>query len=1014
MRISNAKITHNTPLSFNFNGQTYKGYEGDSLASALLANNVHLTARSFKYHRPRGIFSDGVEEPNALVHHYSIGKCTKTNQDISYAEPNVRATTLKLYDGLQARSQNCWPNVSFDIASINDRLSPFLTAGFYYKTFMWPSAFWEKIYEPFIRRQAGLGKLAIPPSCPDDPDSYSHAYRHCDILIIGTGAAGLMAAKTAVQSGLEIVVAEQDFQTGGRLLSESYIIDSQPCNIWIQAQWADLLQAPNIRFMPRTCVFGRYDHNVYGALQTQTDKLNASMPRSVLWRITTQKTILCTGAHERSLAFRNNDRPGIMLASAARGYANRYGVQAFKKLAIFTNNNDGYRTARDLQKAGTKIVAILDTRPKLPGSTTRASLMDIRTISNARILNTHGRKRIHTITLENNEKITVDGLACAGGYNPCLQLSTHTDEKPSWQAKNACFIPAITGQNAKGDFYTAGAVKGVFSLSKILKSGVENAQKSIASLVQIPASPVLPNIDKSASTASHLKPFWWVGEEACRAQFPKRYIPKGRAFVDLQNDVTTKDIILASHEGFESPEHVKRYTTHGMATDQGKTGGLTGMAVLASAQNKAVKDVGLTKFRPPFTPIPIGAFGGAHRDTHFRATRTTPSHQFCNTQKAIFIDVGLWKRAQFFPTPTEKRWQDTLAREVNTVRNAVGVCDVSTLGKIDIQGTNAPEFLDRIYINGFSKLAIGKCRYGLMLKEDGHAFDDGTCARLSETHYLMSTTTAKAQAVMQHLQFCHQCLWPKLDVHIMSISEQWAQFALAGPKARHVLQRLVEPNYDVSDTNLPYMGYSDVNFRHGYTGRLFRLSFSGELAYELAVPARYGTSFMRAILDAGSVFGIAPYGTEALGAMRIEKGHIAGPELNGQTYLHNLGMERMMSRKKACIGQAMSDESIAKIENEKNLQLVGVRSRSPRQTFAAGAHFTALGDKVDLAHDQGYLTSACWSPSLNTQIGLGFLQNGAARHGDTILVLDLMRRQYVETEVCSPHFYDPQGEKLRV
>jgi len=866
-------IDRSEEVSFSFNGQSLKGFSGDTLASALLANGKQLVGRSFKYHRPRGVFSAGAEEPNALVELRQGG----------LREPNTRATVAELYDGLIATSQNHRGPLSFDFMAANDFLSPFLSAGFYYKTFMWPKAFWEKLYEPIIRASAGLGSL----EGVADPDVYDKGFLHADLLIIGAGPAGLWSALKAGRSGARVIIADEDFLPGGRLNAETHTLNDNSGSDWAKSAVAELASLPNVRLMTRTTVYGAFDHGVYGAVERKTDHLahSGGKPRQVLWRVYTKRALLTTGATERSIAFSNNDRPGVMLAGAVRTYANRYAVTPGKNVAVFTNNHNGWRTAKDLSAQGVNISAVIDSRSiDAPMSLSGASI-----VMGAEVATTSGRTGLSAITLTNGQTINTDCLAVSGGWNPNVHLTCHQRGRPSWNDAISAFVP---GDDLPAGMQVAGAAVGALSLTDALQS----ADSAVSTLlneigVSVDNSP-LPN---ASDDVVNIDAFWHVKAN------------KGRCWVDLQNDVTTKDIDQSRREGFHAVEHLKRYTTLGMATDQGKTSNVLGLAIMAELAGQSIPDTGTTIFRPPYTPVAISAFAGRSTGKNFRPTRKTPSHQWAEEQNAVFVEVGAWLRAQWYPQPGESHWRESVDREVLQTRNSVGVCDVTTLGKIDIQGEDAGTFLDRVYANTLGTLAVGKVRYGLMLREDGIVMDDGTTARMGEHHYVMTTTTANAVGVFRHLEFCRQCLWPDLDVHLISTTDQWAQYAVAGPNARKLLQNLVDPEFSITNDDFPFMACAEITVCGGTPARLFRISFSGELAYEIAVPASYGDSMIRAIMSAGETFDVVPYGTEALGVMRVEKGHAAGNELTGTTTALNLGLGKMVSKKKDCIGNLLSE-----------------------------------------------------------------------------------------------------------
>ena len=974
-RINSGLTDDSQKFNFTFNGKQMQGHAGDTLASALLANGQHLVGRSFKYHRPRGIFSSGSEEPNALVQLRSGAA----------QEPNTRATVAELFDGLTATSQNHRGSLENDLLAVNDLFSNFLSAGFYYKTFMWPAAFWEKIYEPIIRSAAGLGSL----SKLEDPDSYDHGFLHCDVLIIGAGPAGLSAALAAGRAGLRVILADEDFRPGGRLNAETHEVDGMAAADWASAAVNELAAMDNVDLMTRTTVYGAFDHGVYGALERKTDHLLSSdgKPRQVLWRIYSKRAILCAGSTERSIAFANNDRPGVMLAGAVRAYANRWGVAAGKRVTVLTNNDDGWNTARDLQAAGIDLAAVIDTRAE-----TTQGLTGVRTIAGQCVADTAGRKLIKSVTLTGGETVETDCLAIAGGWSPNVHLTCHQRGRPTWNDGIAGFVP---GGDLPVGQHVAGAANGTMTLAAALADGraVANAvAKELGATASRKAAP------KAVDEAADITAFWQVSS-------------KKRAWIDLQNDVTTKDVKQSNAEGFRSVEHLKRYTTLGMATDQGKTSNVLGLAVMADASGKSIPETGTTIFRPPYSPVPIGALAGRARGKDFRPTRLTPSHKYAQEQGAEFVETGMWMRAQWFTKPGETHWRQSVDREVLATRNSVGICDVTTLGKIDVQGLDAAEFLSKIYANAFAKLPVGKVRYGIMLREDGICYDDGTTARLAENHFVMTTTTANAVVVFRDMEFARQCLYPDMDVHLISVTDGWAQFAVAGQNARKLLQKIVDPSTDISNEGFPFMACGEVTVCGGTPARLFRISFSGELAYEVAVPARYGDSMIRALMNAGEEFDATPYGTEALGVMRIEKGHAAGNELNGQTTAQNLGMGRMVSKKKDSIGSTLSER--AAMNTDDGLRLVGFKPVDPSVTLSAGSHFFTKGATPNMDTDQGWMTSVAYSPMLGHSIGLGFLNSGSDRMGEQLLAYDALRGNDCEVEVVSAHFFDPEGKRLR-
>lgn len=975
-------IDRTRPLSFTFDGKSYSGFEGDTLASALVANDVRLVGRSFKYHRLRGILTAGSEEPNALV----------TLRTGPHAEPNSRATTIALFDGLEATSQNRWPNLKFDLLAVNQLASPLFVAGFYYKTFMWPAKFWEKLYEPLIRRAAGLGTLSMLP----DPDHYDREHGFCDLLVIGGGPAGLAAALTAGRAGFRVILADEDAHLGGRLLSERHEVDSEPAHHWAYQTAAELAALPNVRVLNRTSVFGIYDGREYAAVERVADHLAqtpAGQPRQRLWKIIAKQAILATGAIERPLVFGGNDRPGVMTASAISSYINRFAALPGQRAVLFTTSDSGWRTAEDLLDAGADVAAIVDPRDSAPPVADTLRKRGVEILMGAVVTDVAGAPvRKVTIRLAGGgvRSIAADLVAMAGGWNPAIGLGSNLGARPVWSDAIQSFLLDDTPPGLAA----AGAAAGKFSLSAALADGARQALAAIEALGgKAPAPPRFRTSDDSDGVT----PLWHVSNA------------RGKAFVDFQNDVTDTDIALAAREGFTSIEHLKRYTTLGMATDQGKTSQLNGHALLAAATGKSIAEAGTILSRAPYQPVAIGVLAGHHRDEHFRPERRTASHGWAIEQGATFVDAGMWKRAQWFARPGERDWLETVNREVTMTRSGVGICDVSTLGKIDVQGPDAAALLDRLYINSFSTLSVGKARYGVMLREDGFVLDDGTTTRFADDSFFVTTTTANAARVMQHIDYARQILWPELDVQATSVTEQWATYAVAGPRSRELLQQAFA-DVDVSNEALPYMGAAKFLWK-GFEARIYRLSFSGELAYEVSVPAALGDALIRHLFDAGRPFDAVPYGTEALGVMRIEKGHPAGNELNGQTTAADLGMGRMMSTKKDYIGRVMARRP--GLVDPGRPSLVGLKPVDRNQRLRAGAHLLACGATPVAANDEGYVTSAAWSPTLGHSIALALLSRGSERHGERIVVHDPVRSGDVEAEICSPIFVDPEGARVR-
>ena len=967
---SGGRVDRGAPVRFTFDGLPFTGFAGDTLASALLAAGVRVIGRSFKYHRPRGVLTAGSEEPSALVE--VLDGAQKT--------PNVRATVQEIFPGLAAQAQNAWPSRNLDLLAINDLMAPFLSAGFYYKTFMWPRAFWEKLYEPLIRRAAGLGAL----SGKHDEARYEKVFAFCDVLVIGSGPAGLMAALAAAEAGADVILADEAPRMGGRLLADRPDIDGAPGDAWAAQALARLTAMPNVRLMPRTTVVGAYDQGTYAALErVSLHSANpGDAPREAFWRIVAKRTVLAAGALERPIAFCNNDRPGVMMASAAASYLNLYGVAPGHKVALFANNDSARATARALHAVGVEIAALID--PREDAGTDEP----FRVIRGGVVTDTKGRMGLKSLTVRQGSSefsLTADALLMSGGWNPSVHLTCHMNGRPVWDDAIAAFVPkpgAVPGLDP------AGAAAGRFSTAACLQDGLQAGLAAVADLgLKAPAI----NAPKAEDGDYALAPLWHVQG-------------KGRAWLDFANDVTVKDVNLAAQEGFASVEHMKRYTTQGMAPDQGKNSNVAALAVLAEATGQTIPGTGTTTFRPPYSPVSIAAMGAGGRAEGFAPQRFTTSDSASRERGAPMIEAGLWYRPSYFPRPGETGWEAACDREVRMVRSTVGICDVSTLGKIDIQGKDAGRFLDFVYTNTFSTLPIGKVRYGLMLREDGHVMDDGTTARLGETHWLMTTTTAAAVQVMRHLDFVAQAHCPGWDVRCISVTEHWAQFAVAGPKARALLAGVIDDM-----PALPFMGCAPVRL-FGVDGRLFRISFSGEEGYEIAVPSRHGEALFRDLMARAETLGGGPYGMEALNVLRIEKGFITHAEIHGRTTAFDIGLQGMVSQKKDCIGKAASQRP--GMHGPDREQLVGLRPVQPGQRLTAGAHLFTPGEDVKRENDQGYITSVGPSPDLGW-IGLGFLKNGRARMGEMVRMVDHLRKIDILCEVCDPVFHDKAGEKMR-
>lgn len=956
-------------IRFTFDNRQYEGYAGDTLASALMANGVRLLARSFKYHRPRGLFAIGPEEPNALV----------TMRQGGRREPNIPATMVEIFDGLVAESQNRWPSLQIDVMGVNDLLSSVLVAGFYYKTFMWPASFWEPVYERIIRKSAGMGVA----SDERDPDRYERANVFCDVLVVGAGPAGLAAARKAGEAGERVLLVEQMPTLGG---SAAYTGTLTPD--------ADALAGlDNVTVMTRTTAFGQYDGNCFALAERVSDHLLTppdGKPRQRVWTARAKRVIFATGAIERPLVFRNNDLPGVMLASAAQGYTHRYGVLPGHRAVVFTNNDSAYQAALDMSAAGVEVELLVDARDTAPEAlAAKVKAAGIEVACGMVVSRARGRQKLNSVDvallssdgrslLPPKRRIACDVLAISGGWSPVVHLMSHKGGRPDYDEASQSFLPG-----------------------KLLG----------------PAQEAVGGCAGDWSDEMPSRALWSV---------PQPDGGTGKAFIDYQHDVSTKDIELAHREGYVSVEHLKRYTMLGMATDQGKTANIAGLALMAEARGLSIPEVGTTTFRPPYTPVALGAVAGGEIGRNFVPERFSPMQDWHQEQGAVMVEAGLWMRPRYYPKDGEDI-HAAYRREAKEVRERVGMVDVTSLGKIDVQGPDAAEFLDRVYANTFSTLKVGRARYGIMLRDDGIVFDDGTTSRLSENHYFMTTTTANAGPVMAHMEMLLQTAWTDLRVHVTSASDQWAGIAVAGPKSRDVLAAL-GTDIDMSDEALPFMGVREGRL-DGAPVRIFRLSFSGELAYEIYTTSDYGDALWRRAWEAGQAFDVVAYGTEAMAALRIEKGHVAGPELDGLTTMDDLGLGKMASKKKHYVGSVMMHRpalleegrgrlvGLIPVDRSLNLKAGALMRETPfhphdRPVRDVGS-FDELTENPKAAGVLGHITSVSFSPELGHYIGLALVANGDQRKGERLFACHTVKGENVEVEVVSPHFVDPEGERLR-
>jgi sarcosine oxidase subunit alpha len=980
------RIDRASPLSVSFNGRRLSGFAGDTMASILLAHGQHLVGRSFKYHRPRGVFSHGSDEPNALL---------SIDRGPDRIDPNNRATMIEARDGLVAHSQNHWPSLDFDLGVVNDLLSPLFAAGFYYKTFMWPRAFWDRLYEPAIRAAAGLGKA---PSTPD-PDRYCHRHAHCDVLVIGAGPAGLAAASAASAAKKRVILADEGAEPGGALLHDlGAMIDGAPAATWRAETLATLAARDNVVLLSRTTAFGYYNHNHVALVERLGDhlaKAPADLARERVWQIRAGQVVLATGAHERPLVFAGNDRPGIMLAESLRVFVNCYAVAPGRRIVFATNGASAYSAAIDAQSAGLD-VTLVDARPEKACAAEAAELraMGCEVITSHTIIGSKGRNRVSGLIVARvkagaigaRRVLDCDCVAMSGGWTPAVHLFSQSRGKLRFEPSIDAFVPDRAAQAAR----SAGAANGAYDLAACLAEGFATGAAAAGA----------PAERRFSASASRIG-FQPAGTLPTDAN-PRRV----KAFVDLQNDVTAKDIKLAVSEGFESVEHVKRYTTTGMATDQGKTSNMNALGLLAGTLGRPIAEVGTTTFRPPYTPVTFGALVGPARHALFDPLRKTPIDDWAVEHGAMFENVSLWRRAWYFPKDGEDE-HAAVARECKAARNAVGLFDGSTLGKIEVVGPDAAEFMNRMYVNGWTKLEPGRCRYGLMLKEDGYILDDGVVARLAPDRFHVTTTTGGAARVLNHMEDYLQTEWPHLNVFLTSITEQWAVIAVQGPKAREVIASFVE-GADLAGDAFPHMAVRVCRIL-GAPCRLFRVSFTGELGYEINVPADYGRSVWEAVYERGQAFGITPYGTEAMHVLRAERGFIiVGQETDGTVTPDDVGLAGMIAKAKP---DFVGKRSLARpdLVASGRKQLVGLLTEDPRLVLDEGAQIVADPSQPIPMRMLGQVTSSYWSANCERSIALALVADGRSLIGGKLHAT--IPTGFAKVEVSAPVFFDAKGER---
>ena len=1011
LKIATSRINFERPLSITFDGKSYPAYAGDTLASALLGSGVRMLGRSFKYGRPRGIIGAGPEEPNALI------QLEQGAQTV----PNLKATQVEVYSGLKARRTTGWPSLNVDAKSIGGRFSRFMPAGFYYKTFKYPAALWPR-YEHIIRHAAGYGSAPLE----TDPDLYDHKHHHVQVLVVGGGASGLVAALTAGQAGLRVLLLDEQNELGGWLLSQpNASIGGKTAPAWLKAIAAELESLPNVSILTRTSAFALHDMNAIQAVEQLQDHLplahrSHDQPRQRLHRIRADRIILASGAIERPLVYGNNDLPGIFTASAMTTYLNRYSVACGHNVLLMTSNDHVYQGAIDLARAGVR-VTLADTRAQINATLEqRAKVAGIQLYKGYGIAQANGRRGVHSAQLVKLDAadnrvtgtgplVSCDAIASSGGLSPTVHLYCHDGGRPVWdEAKLAYIAPALGRESAS--IFVAGSACGEFGLAAALQQSRSVANAAAASLGKTAVDTPL-DLSSDEPVATPARRIFRVPDGK----------PEGhgaKAFVDYQNDVAVSDIQLAVRENYKSIEHIKRYTALGFGTDQGKLSNVNGFAIAADALGKHISEVGTTTYRPAYSPVTFGTLAGAHEGDTFEPKRYTAMHPAHVARGALFEPVGQWLRPWYFPKAGEDM-HAAVQRECRATRRSVGMMDASTLGKIDIRGKDVREFLNRVYANAWTNLAPGKCRYGLMLDENGMVFDDGVTSCIADDHFVMTTTTGGAGRVMTWLEKWHQTEWPELDVYMTSVTDHWATAAVVGPNSRKVLQKICG-DIDLSADAFKFMDWREGTVA-GVPARVFRISFSGELAFEVNVDATYGHHVWEALMDAGREFDITPYGTESMHVLRAEKGFIiVGQDTDGSMTPFDLDMGWAVGMKKpySFIGKRSFKRSDTARSDRK--QLVGLLTDDPKEVLREGAQIIESNNTSPPVKMLGHVTSSYFSPELGRSIAMAVVRDGIARkkpegqQAGRDVVYAWAGGKAVRAKIVSYVFVDPKGERQNV